>query len=360
MRIPDEMREVVSGYSTTNPHFSVRPDWLALHHEDILDPDLPIVDAHHHLWDRAESRYFLFDFLEDVNSGHDIRSSVFMECGAMYRQSGPPELKPIGETEFANGAAAMSASGNYGNCQVCTGIISHADLRLGDGLHPVLEAHIRAGGGRFRGVRQIAAWHPDPAARGSLANPPPDLLSQPAFRSGLEALRQHDLSFDTFAYHTQLRDIAALARHCETVPIIINHTGGAIGIGPYAGKRAEVFADWRGGILELARTSNVHVKLGGLGMRVFGFEFGSQARPPSSVGLAAAWAPYFDTCIEAFGVHRCMFESNFPVDKGSCSYAVLWNAFKRITAGASPSEKAALFYETATRVYRLLEASEPT
>jgi len=348
----------VSGYGSSNPHYSIRPDWLALHDEPVLKPELPIVDCHHHLWDRPENRYFLLDFLQDANSGHDIRSSVFMECGAMYRRCGPPEFKPVGETEFINGMAAMAASGNYGDCQACTGIIGHADLRLGDALQSVVEAHIRAGGDRFRGIRQIAAWHPDPAARGSLANPPPDLLAQPSFRRGLQVLGRHKLTFDTFAYHTQLREITAIARACDDVPVIVNHTGGAIGIGPYAGKRDEVFADWRGSMLELARAPNVHVKLGGLGMRLFGFGFGDRPRPPSSQELASAWAPYFETCIEAFGPQRCMFESNFPVDKGSCSYAVLWNAFKRVTLAYSPAEKSALFSATATKVYRLPETAK--
>jgi predicted TIM-barrel fold metal-dependent hydrolase len=271
----------------------------------------------------------------------------------MYRGDGPPDFKPVGETEFINGMAAMAASGKYGNCQTCAAIIGHADLRLGDALQPVLEAHIRAGGDRFRGIRQIAAWHPDPAARGSLANPPPDLLAQSSFLRGLKVLGQHKLTFDTFAYHTQLRNIVAVAKACEDTVMVINHTGGAIGIGPYAGKRDEVFADWRFSMIELARSPNVHIKLGGLGMRLFGFGFGDRARPPSSQELAAAWTPYFETCIEVFGTQRCMFESNFPVDKGSCSYAVLWNAFKRITSGYSPAEKSALFSATATKVYSL-------
>src|SRR5688572_9052779 len=165
-----------------NPHFPVRPEWLALHDEPTLEPELPIVDAHHHLWDRPESRYFFLDFLEDAGSGHDIKATVFMECGAMYRKDGPPELRPVGETEFANGAAAMGASGAYGRTRVCAGIVGFADLSLGDRVTAVLEGHVGAARGRFRGVRQISAWHPDPAARGSLANPPPGLLMEQGFR----------------------------------------------------------------------------------------------------------------------------------------------------------------------------------
>jgi predicted TIM-barrel fold metal-dependent hydrolase len=336
-----------------NPHFAVRPEWLARHDEPVIEPDLPIVDAHHHLWDRSESRYFFFDFLNDVRSGHNVQASVFMECGAMYRRDGPPEFRSVGEIEFANGAAAISASGVYGECRVCAGIIGHGDLLLGDKVTAVLERQAAAGGGRFRGVRQISAWHPDPAARGSLANPPPNLLTEASFREGLAAVKRLGLSFDAYMYHTQLLELVDLASSFLDTPIILNHTGGAIGIGPYAGKRDDVFKDWRSGIVALARCPNVHMKLGGLGMRVFGFDFGARALPPSSEELAKAWAPYIETCIEAFGAERCMFESNFPVDKGTCSYLVLWNAFKRIVLNASEQEKRALLSETAARVYRL-------
>jgi predicted TIM-barrel fold metal-dependent hydrolase len=339
------------------PHFPVRGDWLALHDEPVLEPDCPIVDAHHHLWDRPGNRYFLSDFLEDAASGHRIEASVFMECGAMYRRSGPPELRCVGETEFANGCAAMAASGAYGDTAACAAIVGYGDLLLGDALAPVLEAQLRAGGERFRGVRQIAAWHRDPAARGSLAAPPPGLLAEPRARAGMAALARAGLSFDTFLYHTQLTELADLARTSPDVTIVANHVGGAIGIGPYAERRDEVFAAWRAGLLALAESPNACIKLGGLGMRVFGHDFGARARPPSSEELAAAWGPYIETCIEIFGVQRCMFESNFPVDKGSCGYRVLWNGFKRIVAGASSAEKAALFRDTASRVYGLFRDS---
>ena len=344
----------MSTYSDApSPHFPVRPDWLSLHDEPVLEPELPIIDAHHHLWDRADSRYFFLDFLDDTSTGHNIRASIFMECGAMYRKSGDPHLRCVGETEFANGSAAMGASGAYGDTLACAAIISAGNLLLGDKLHTVIEHHIAAGGGRFRGVRQIAAWHENPAARGSLANPPPGLLADTKFGDGMAVLSRHGLSFDTFLYHTQLGDLAAVARKFPDVPVIANHIGGAIGIGPYAGKRDEVFAAWRAGLVELAQSPNAHIKLGGLGMRVFGHELGARATPPSSENLAASWGPYFETCIEIFGARRCMFESNFPIDKGSCGYRVLWNSFKRITAGASADEKALLFHDTARRVYRL-------
>ena len=336
-----------------NPHFAVRPDWLALHDEPILEPDLSIIDAHHHLWDRPEHRYFFLDCLKDLQSGHNIHETVYVECGAMYRSDGPPELRSVGEVEFANGAAAMGASGVYGNVRVCAAIVAYGDLLLGSRLAPVLEQYLNVSGRRVRGVRQISAWHSDPAARGSLANPPPDLLNRPIFREGLSTLARFGMSFDAYMYHTQLLELVPIAERAQDVPVILNHTGGAIGIGPYSGRRGEVFSRWRAGIVALAKVPNVNIKLGGLGMRVFGFDFGERPIPPSSEELAAAWRPYIETSIEAFGPHRCMFESNFPVDKGTCSYAVLWNTFKRIAAGTSRHEKDSLFNGTARRVYRL-------
>jgi predicted TIM-barrel fold metal-dependent hydrolase len=336
-----------------HPHFPVRPQWLALHNEPVLEPELAIVDAHHHLWDRAGNRYFLFDFLEDAGSGHRIEASIFMECGAMYRRDAPDAMRCIGETEFANGCAAVSASGDYGGTRACAAIVGRGDLLMGDALEPVIEAHLRSGGGRFRGIRQVAAWHEDPAARGSVMSPPPHLLVEPAARKALAVLERHGLSFDTFLYHTQLGELTELARACPGVPIVANHIGGAIGIGPYAGRRDEVFADWRAGLTELARCPNTYLKLGGLGMRVFGHGLGDRPRPPTSEDLAVAWGPWIETGIEIFGAQRCMFESNFPVDKGSCGYRAMWNAFKRIVAAASAAEKAALFHGTASKVYRL-------
>ena len=334
-------------------HLAVRPDWLALRQEEIVDPALPIVDAQHHSWYRPENQYLLPDLLSDISVGHNIRATVVVACGAMYRQDAFAELRPIGETEFLNGAADMSASGGYGECRVCAGIVGHADLGLGERVGPILEAHIRAGGGRFRGVRQINAWHENPAARGSMATPPPKLLGDPSFRKSFAQLAPLDLSFDAWMYHTQLPELVDLAQACPQTTIILNHVGGAIGIGPYAGKRDAVFADWNKSMRALARCPNVYVKLGGLGMRLFGFDFASRPRPPSSQELARGWRPYIDACIEAFGAERCMFESNFPVDKGTCSYAVIWNAFKRVAAHASATEKHALFSATASKVYRL-------
>jgi predicted TIM-barrel fold metal-dependent hydrolase len=271
----------------------------------------------------------------------------------MYRAQGPVELRPVGEIEFANGVAAMAASGTYGTTKICAGIVGYADLALGASVEKVLEAMIEAGGGRFRGIRFITASHPDQAAWGSAMIRPAGLLMDSRVRDGFARLAPLGLSFDAWMYHTQLGELVDRARAFPETQIVLDHVGGAIGLGPYAGKRDEVFAAWSRKIRELATCPNVHVKLGGLGMRMFGFTHHMGELPPSSEELAAAWRPYIETCIAAFGPERAMFESNFPVDKGSCGYAALWSAFKRIAAGHSAAEKAALFGGTASKFYRL-------
>jgi predicted TIM-barrel fold metal-dependent hydrolase len=344
----------VNPMTAPSPHIPVRPDWLERHREEILEPDLPIVDPHHHLVDRANTgRYLLPDLLADTGSGHNITATVYLEWLSMYRAGGPEGMRPVGEVEFANGVAAMAASGLYGKTQVCAGIVGYADLMLGARVEPVLEAMIGAGGGRFRGIRYITASHPDEAARGSSVNRPAGLLTDARVREGFARLHPLGLSFDAWMYFTQLPELVDLARAFPQTPIVLNHVGGPIGIGPYAGKREEGLAEWRRHIEAVARCPNVHVKLGGLGMRLFGFDVHQRDMPPSSEQLAALWRPYIETCIAAFGPIRAMFESNFPVDKGSGGYAVFWNAFKRIVAGCSADEKAALFAGTASRFYRL-------
>jgi L-fuconolactonase len=336
------------------PHLPVRPEWLAARREEILEPELPIVDPHHHLVDRANTgRYLLPELLADTGSGHNIAATVYLEWLSMYRADGPVPLRPVGEVEFANGVAAIAASETYGKTRVCAGIFGYADLMLGAQVEEVLEAMILAGGGRFRGIRYISASHPDEAARGSSVNRPAGLLLNGKVREGFARLHPLGLSFDAWMYFTQLGELVDLARAFPETPIVLDHVGGAIGIGPYAGKRDEVFAEWKRNIGEVARCPNVHVKLGGLGMRLFGFDVHAGELPPSSEQLATLWRPYIETCIEAFGPERAMFESNFPVDKGSGSYQVFWNAFKRIAAGCSAAEKAALFSGTASRFYRL-------
>ena len=334
----------------------VAPDeaWLAkAAPEPILEPALPIVDTHHHLWDRPDHRYLLDELLADLDSGHTIAATVFLECHSMYRAAGPAEMRPVGETEFVAGMAAMSDSGLYGPTQVAAGIVGFADLTLGDRVEPVLEALVRAGGGRFRGVRHRASWDASPVIGNSSTTSGPHLLMQPDFRQGMARLAARGLSFDAWAFHPQLADVVDLARAFPDATVVMGHVGGPLGYGPYAGKREEVFAAWKAGITELARCPNVTMKLGGMMMRLAAFDYRVEAAPPSSTQLAALWRPYIDTCIELFGARRCMFESNFPVDKMGIGWATLWNAFKRIAGGASAEEKQALFSGTARRAYRL-------
>jgi len=339
--------------SVQSNYLAVREAWLNRRKEPILDPERPIIDPHHHLWDRHGWRYLLDDLLADTNSGHNIVATVFIQARSMYRESGPVELRPVGETEFVNGVAAMSASRTYGKTRVCAGIVGHADLTLGGRVEPVLTAHIRAGGDRFRGIRHITTWDAD----SSIANPayttPQHLMADGRFREGFAVLGRLGLTFDAWLFHPQIDELTGLARAFPATPIVLNHVGGPIGIKAYADQRNEVFAHWAAAIKGLAICKNVYVKLGGLGMRVGGFGFQELPEPPSSETLADAWRPYIETCIAAFGPSRAMFESNFPVDKGSYSYAVFWNACKLLTKGASEAEKADLFSGTATRFYRL-------
>jgi predicted TIM-barrel fold metal-dependent hydrolase len=317
--------------------------------EPVLEPDLPIIDPHHHLWDDARGRYLLDELMRDVNSGHNIRATVFIECSAMYRANGPEALKPVGEVEFVNGVAAMSASGAYGPARLCAGIIGFADLRLGEAVEPVLDAMAcSAGGGRFRGIRQQVTH--DEQVR---LHPAPGHLRDPRFREGFASLQRRGLSFEAWLYHSQLPDLIDLMEHHPDAKVALNHVGGRIGIGAYASRQDEVKATWRRDIKALARYPNMHVKLGGLGMPLCGFGFETRSQPYPSEGLAEAWRPWFEVCITAFGVERCMFESNFPVDRISSSYRNVWNAFKRIAAGASANEKKALFSGVAGRFYAI-------
>jgi L-fuconolactonase len=333
----------------------IREDWLALNSEDILEPDLPIIDPHHHLWDFPEHRYLLSDLLADTDTGHNICATVYVDCTSYYRADGPSELRTTGEVEFANGIAAVAASGRYGPTRACAGIVSYADLRLGEAVEQVLAAHVAAGNGRYRGIRHVANWDASTEVHNGHTSPVDGLFGDATFRQGFAKLKQFGLSFEAWLYHPQLADVISLARDFPEQPIVLNHVGGVLGIGPYAGRRDEIFAEWHLRICELATCPNVSVKLGGLGMKTCGFGFENLERPASSQDLATHWRPYIEACIEAFGPARCMFESNFPVDKHSCAYPVLWNAFKIIAAGTSVSEKGDLFYGSAARFYRLVD-----
>jgi L-fuconolactonase len=322
--------------------------------EAALEPELPIIDPHHHLWDTPQrGLYLLPELLADTGGGHNIVSSVFLECQSMFRAGGPEEMRPVGEVEFVNGIAAMSASGQFGRTRVCEAIIGWADLMLGARVRAVLEAEIAASGGRFRGVRYGTSYDEGVAGKHVSRAMPPHRLLDPKFREGFAELAKLGLTFDSWHFHPQLPDLVDLARAFPGQTIIVDHVGGVLGVGQYAGKSAEIIPLWKKSMQELARCPNVAVKLGGLGMTSFGFDFHFRDAPPSSQELAATWRPYIETCIELFGPERCMFESNFPPDKQSCGYTELWNAFKRITSGASAAEKTALYSGTAARVYKM-------
>jgi len=342
--------------------------------EDILEPDLPIVDPHHHLWDRPAAvsrslppsdhgfmdiirktpRYLFDELLADLTSGHNIRATVFMECGAMYRADGPEDLRCVGETEFVNGTAAMSASGIYGPLRACAGIVGHANLQLGGRVEDTLHSHIAAGNGRFRGIRHSASYDVDPEVLGPLGGRyPAGLYRDAKFREGFAQLHKLGLSFDAWLLEPQLADLVDLARAFPETTIVLDHVGTPLGIGAYKGKRDERFSRWRDNVRELAACPNANVKLGGLAMPFCGFGWSYANRPNSSEDLATAWKPYVDAAIEAFGPERSMFESNFPVDGYTCDYATLWNALKRCASGYSAHEKALMFSGTAKRVYRL-------
>jgi L-fuconolactonase len=335
------------------PDIPVRAEWLARMREPILEPGLPIVDAHHHLWDRPGHRYLFEDLLADTRSGHDIRATVYVQCRSMYRASGAASLRAVGETEFANGVAAQSASGCYGPLRACAAIVGFADLMQGDAVAPVLQAHLRAAPERLRGIRCMTASHASAAIAPNSGKVPEGLLMQPAFRRGYAQLAPLGLSYDAWAFHTQLPDVLDLARRFPQTSLIVNHAGGPLGIGPYRNAREEVYAQWKRSLQALSACPNVTIKLGGLAMHFSGLRFHECEQPPGSHALAQAWRPYVETCVELFGPARCMFESNFCVDKGMTTYAVLWNAFKRLTQGCSPQDKFLLFSGTATRVYRL-------
>jgi predicted TIM-barrel fold metal-dependent hydrolase len=343
-------------------HIPLRPDWLATSEEEPLDPALPIVDSHHHLYDRPECRYMFDELLSDLSCGHNVRATVFVQARAMLRADAPPHLQPLGETEFANGVAAMSASGLYGDARVCAAIVGFADLTLGDRIRPVLERHISLAGGpvvdggRFRGVRQSLTWDEDAALVNPVYAISEHIMDSREFRAGFAHLAPLGLSFDGWVFFHQIPKLAELARSFPETSIVLDHCGGVIGIGNYAEQRDEVFARWKRGIIELARCPNVMVKLSGLGMRLGGFGFEDRDCAPSSVELAGAWRPWIESCLEVFGPHRCLYGSNFPVDKGSYSYNIGLNALKRLTATATASERADIFWRSAKTFYRLPDA----
>ena len=350
--------------------------------EAILDPDLPIIDPHHHLWDLRllvplypephhrfletllPVTYYVFDhLLEDIRTGHNIIGTVYMECGAFYDAARSDALKPVGEVEFVNGVAAQSASGLYGNLRACAGIVGHANMLLGDGAGPVLDALIEAGNGRFKGIRHQGAWDADPEVLGPPFHAPTELYHDTTFRQGFAELGKRGLSFDAWILEPQIPDVVDLARAFPDTPICLDHCGTPLGMASYTGKLEERFPVWRESINELSQCDNVTIKLGGLAMHNCAMPEEGPAAGVGSEELAQLWKPYIETCIEAFGPNRAMFESNYPVDRWGATYPVLWNAFKRIAAGASADEKRALFAGTAAHFYgveHLLEGADAT
>ncbi|ALM84235.1 amidohydrolase [Bordetella sp. N] len=322
--------------------------WCARRNEAALDPELPIIDSHHHFYDDERGRFLLAEMQEEVGQGHNIVATVYLQHKAGYRQDGPVAMRPVGEVAFA---AEIARQSREGATRFCAGIVGHADLTLGEGVRDVLEAMGEAGEGRFKGVRHGATWDDGRAAYGRTFAPR-HLLLTPEFRRGFAQLAPMGLSFDAWIYHPQLPDLMDLLTSFPETPVVLNHCGGVLGVPPYT-DRAAVHASWSAAIRKLAGFPNLSVKLGGLGMLYGGAQWHLAEDPPDSSALATAWRPYIETCIEAFGPDRAMFESNFPVDKQSCGYGVLWNAFKRVTVGYSPSERADLFHGTASRFYRL-------
>ena len=334
-------------------------DWLALTQEDTLEPEIPICDPHHHFWDfRSEripyQRYLLHELYADLNSGHNVRSTVFVEARAMYRVDGPEEMRPVGEVEFVQGLAAAGATGLYGPARAAAAIVGHANLHLGDAVAPVLEALQAASPNRFRGIRQGLTWDSDPGIPSNSLNLK-NQLSEESFRTGAGVLARMGLSFEAWMYFHQLPELADFANAVPDLTIILNHIGGLLRIGPYANHDEEVLPTWRAGIAAVAQCPNVYVKLGGIGQPRTGYDWSARDKPIGSEELAETMAPYMNYCIEQFGPGRCMFESNFPPDKVGYSYNVLFNAFKRMSKDYSAAERAAMFQGTAEQTYRIAQ-----
>ena len=335
-------------------------EWLALTEEETLEPDLPICDPHHHLWDmRTErtpyQRYLLHDLLGDTGSGHNVRSTVFVEANSMWKASGPEEIRSVGEVEFVQGTAAAFASGIYGNFRGAAAIVGSANLNLGEGVRPVLEALKGASPNRFRGIRHRLTWDPHPDLPGMTAPGVQGQMAQSKFREGAQVLADMGMSLEGWMYHHQLTELADFAKAVPDLTIILNHIGGVARIGPYAGKDDETIPAWKEGIAAVAEAPNVVIKLGGMGMPIMGFNWHLREKPVGSTELSDDMAPFLSYCIEQFGTDRGMFESNFPVDKVSFSYHIMYNAFKRFSADYSPNERAAMFHDNAVRIYNVSE-----
>ena len=333
--------------------------WLDLVQEEILEPDMEIIDPHHHLWHgpqdppgvKGSYRYLLQDLWRDTSSGHNIKKTVFIDCGQEYRSEGPEEFKPIGETEFVV-QIAKQAQEDSTQAQIA-GIIGHANMMLGTSVKEVLELHAEKGEGLFRGIRHAGGWDEDERVKNAHSHPTPHIYLEDKFQQGLQMLASMGMVFDTWHYHNQIRDLTELAKNLPELVIIHDHFGGPLGIGPYKGKRDEIFDQWQEDIYELSQCGNVYSKLGGLAMPVNGWDWHKRDVPASSDEIVSEQGKYYLYTLKCFGSERCMFESNFPVDKQSISYHVIWNAYKKLVKNFSDVEKSNLFYKTAEKVYKL-------
>lgn len=327
--------------------------WLDQVQEEIIDPARPIIDPHHHLWDDAHrGSYLLSQLWRDTGSGHRVEKTVFIECRAKWRRDGAEAMKPVGEAEWVARIARASREGGGG--AVIAGFVGHADLRLGARLEAVLAAHQEASQGLFRGIRHAGAREPHPQGMSLPGAAPEGLYADPDFRQGMRKLGELGLSFDTWHFHHQNPSFAALARAVPDTQMVLDHFGTPLGVGVYAAQRELIFAQWQKDIEEIAQCPNVVAKLGGLAMPDNGFGWHQRDYPASSDELVASQARYYHHTIECFGPSRCMFESNFPVDRRSVSYAVYWNAAKKIAAKYSQLEQHAMLYGTAEKTYKLL------
>ena len=345
------MKKIIS------PHLEVRPSWLNKLNEEPLLPDLSIIDPHHHLWDVGFGRYYVEELLEDIkSSGHDIKATVYIMSSSntkIYFKDGPEEFKTLSEIEFATNEGKRADIIADNKVKVNASIVGSLDLTFGNKLKPVIEKALEVSEGRLKGIRMLLAAHPDPRITSGAVKSDLSLMTHPKFIEGAKCLQEAGLSLDFWIYHTQLSELEKIARTLPELNIILNHIGGPIHLGEYKGKQALTHREWRTAMMRLSRLPNIRVKLGGLGMEVNGAQFHLKQNPPNSTDLADIWKPWIYETINMFGVENCMFESNFPVDKGSCSYGSLWNAFKIISENMSDDEKNKLFYENAAKTYNI-------
>lgn len=318
--------------------------------EEIIDPLREIIDCHHHLWNRPDSRYMVDEFLRDAQDGHHVVQSIFIQCRTGYRH-GTLDSPALETTAIAH--ATHASQGQASPVQVGAGIVGYADMRGGAGIAPLLDAHIQSGGDRFKGVRHIVAWADGPEFQVEGYPTAPGMMSSPEFEAALQQLAVRNLSFEAMVYHTQLDELAGVARTHADTRFVLNHIGLPLGIGAFSSRKEHAFADWRAGLRALAGCDNVYIKLGGMGMHMLGLALDSEPGPFASKRIADAYRPYVDECVSAVGANRCMFESNFPVDRRRCDYRTLWNAFKRIGSSYTEDEKHMLFSDTARRCYGL-------